>query len=323
MPRLILHIGGGKTGSSFLQHCFASKAEALREAGVLYPHADSAPAAVAGAVTSGNGVELARFLSSETASSEHSTLDSLADVLSSADAKDVLFSCENMQAFRPRNLEILAARAGASGYELAVVYYVRSVVGRAYSAYVQRVKRHLERREFKQFVRTYQYPCARVATNLSRVLPSTGYLVRNYDHAKSDLFGHFARAALPPAAQAIQIDGRVVNRTLAPPEVAFMLKMNSLLATEAQSAFVGRCIMNSHSKLTPIVVSPEEFEILAEKNAEKIPVLNKFLPAEEQVDMLGPHDAIGDRQSSAMTPTETAIVSVLAELVRGKVPARR
>lgn len=324
LRRLILHIGGGKTGSSFLQHCFASSVEKLRAAGVVYPHAESARDAIAGEATSGNAVDLAVFLTSETASAGSSVLHNLAGVLDEAAGLDVLFSSEGMQSFRPDNLKLVDEAARSRGYELIVVYYVRSAVGRAYSAYVQRVKKHLERRNFKQFLRSYSYPCAQIATYISQVLPASGYLIRNYDYARFNLYAHFAKAVLPAAAQAVQIKDRVVNRTLAPHEVEFMLRMNSLLMSEPQSAFVGRSLMNSHRNLTPIVVTQEEFDIIADANADKIGLLNRFLPMDEQVGILGPNETIGNRPSSTMSPTETAIVSVLAEVVRNicKAPRR-
>lgn len=84
------------------------------------------------------------------------------------------------------------------------------------------------------------------------------------------------------------------------------------------------CI-KAQNNVTPIIVTQKEFEIIARATAADIDLLNTFLPADEQVAILGLNDTIGSRPSSTMTETETAIISVLAEIVRDlrKAPARK
>ena len=88
MRTLFLHIGQGKTGSSFLLAAFAASADALLEAGIRYPaDAGGHERAVSGGITSGNGVLLTEALADE---------ERLAALLADGDGADLAFSREQL-----------------------------------------------------------------------------------------------------------------------------------------------------------------------------------------------------------------------------------
>ena len=55
MSNIILHIGHGKTGTSYIQSILASNIDFLSDAGIRYPENASISQAVLGKITSGNG----------------------------------------------------------------------------------------------------------------------------------------------------------------------------------------------------------------------------------------------------------------------------
>ena len=55
MKKLIVHVGHGKTGSSFLQSIFALNSDRMAQLGILYPEHISNAMARRGHITSGNG----------------------------------------------------------------------------------------------------------------------------------------------------------------------------------------------------------------------------------------------------------------------------
>lgn len=53
--KLWVHVGHGKTGSSFIQSVLATNAPLLKEHGILYPVHDSFESAKKGFISTGNG----------------------------------------------------------------------------------------------------------------------------------------------------------------------------------------------------------------------------------------------------------------------------
>ena len=55
MNKLILHVGHGKTGSSYIQSFLALNKNMLKNNGFIYPEPNDIQKAIIGHVTSGNG----------------------------------------------------------------------------------------------------------------------------------------------------------------------------------------------------------------------------------------------------------------------------
>ena len=61
MKNVIIHVGHGKTGSSFLQSVFAMNYQKMKEVGICYPEHTSNKIAIEGKITNGNGIFLGRM----------------------------------------------------------------------------------------------------------------------------------------------------------------------------------------------------------------------------------------------------------------------
>ena len=315
--RLILHIGGGKTGSSYLQHCFALRRAELEAAGVVYPGHDGSGRAALGAPTSGNGVALARFLRGDH-DEPGAVLQALDGALAEAGARDVLLSSEFFEAFREDRFASVATSAERHGFRVELVYYVRSVAGQALSAYRQRVKRHLETRDFTQWlVETYRFRKGDIAAKLERVLPRSALRVHNFDAVRGDLYTHFAEVALNAEAARIVVPPAAVNRSLTDAEVALMRHLNGLLDEPAQGAFVGHALIAAPAcGETGTCISREQFELLRELASGQMEQVNRLLPEAEAIDVLGPADRMRENPSEALSDNERMLATVLAALVR-------
>lgn len=127
---LYLHIGHGKTGSSYLQSCFAASHDDLRRQDIAYPMIETMRKAAGGVALTGNGALLRLAVNDKNAH-----WPSLGNVL---------FSRENMymwladEEFRPRFLAHLHQR----GIDrLSVLLFIRDPVSHLISLYQQAVKR--------------------------------------------------------------------------------------------------------------------------------------------------------------------------------------
>lgn len=321
VPRLILHIGGGKTGSSYLQYCFATHRDALARLGVHYPDDATLAQARDAIPTSGNGVTLGRLLASDVADARdniHALIERalIETAPQAADRPDILISSENMQAMRGTNLACVRDAAAARDYGLLVVYYLRSVAGRAYSSHVQRVKRHLDTRGMDEIAFLWRDPASGVIRILEQTLTAEQFAIRNFDCARGDLFAHFARTALPPGCTSIPVDGRLINPSLTPSQIAYMRELNRYLSTDEQGYFAGQALMEDGGAPMPIVISEQQRRLFAGLSEVDLALLNRHLPADEQVDIIGPGERIGVPDLHPLTDADRHSIRLLAALIR-------
>lgn len=234
---LFLHIGQGKTGSSYLQSCAARSRATLAAAGYDYLWHDSLGPARRGAVTSGN----ARFLS-------RALMGRLADwipprmtearlrraeghvVLSSEGLINVLLS----PGARERLLR-LAARAGFG--RIAVLLFIRDPFEHLASQHQQGIKREGRTAEINASARVFGAPMQ--AASLVRLYgdaPGLALTVLNYSRRRGALVEAFeAWLGLPP--ETLNPPPRkVVNRTLTLAELEVQRLLNERLGPSARLA---------------------------------------------------------------------------------------
>src|SRR4051794_33456059 len=146
MPTLFLHAGAPKTGTSFLQVLFARYAEDLELAGIIYPRGHRFDDAKAGKITSGNGVEMAKYILPRLPHDipdKAAFLERFRSQLANARGKNVLYSSEYLT-FEGKRAKDIADTARDAGYAVRVIYFVRSLAPAALSAYSQLLKRNGE-----------------------------------------------------------------------------------------------------------------------------------------------------------------------------------
>jgi hypothetical protein len=142
--RLNVHVGHGKTGSSFLQSWWACNADLLRSRhGIAYPlvaplSGRSEAEGALGRFSMGNGFILEEVLA---APDPPALLRQLAAGL--PPCGQLLFSCERFVRSLPDHLSRLEGIAQAAGFEgLRLLLFVRDPLEHAHSLYAEMVKAH-------------------------------------------------------------------------------------------------------------------------------------------------------------------------------------
>lgn len=212
---LRVHVGHGKTGSSYLQSALAASRGVLTQAGIDYPIAeDRAELARKGAITSGN----LRYVPG-----------ALAGLLQGAAADHVLISSESLFPALARQLASFCAEAEAAmpGVALEVLLYIRDPLDHAVSSYHQEVKRGGYTGSLSDVLADYMMP-AKVGQFLRQVRDSGAVVtVRNYSrHSKALLPTLEEWIGLPPGAL-VPPPLEQINRSLTLAEIALQKAFNA------------------------------------------------------------------------------------------------
>lgn len=287
---LSVHVGHGKTGSSFLQAWLACNAEVLqREHGILYPL--QAPCsgqcdqeAAQGRFSMGNGFVLEEILA---APQPQLLLRQLAAGLP-ADGQ-LLFSCERFIRSLTPQLEWLQTLALAAGLEgVRLLLFVRDPLEHAHSLYAEMVKAHGFTGSVEAWLELYNLHQA-VATFLSTVqgVGATQLTVFNYSLAPGALRQQLAAwLGLPlhadqPAGALQEPPVAQVNRSLDAAELEALLVLNRLLGAAAQP--LGRGLVNGLPQwpVRRVLAGPEAQQAFLERLAPPVAAINALLPPDQ------------------------------------------
>lgn len=215
MAELYLHVGHGKTGSSFAQSSFALSHKSLEEKGIYYPPFNSFELARQGKITSGNGALLYNIDKLEIGNHKKIFL-----------SNEVLFH-DILEGKLDRSLELLANGL----YEkVHVILFIRDLVDHAESSYQQVIKRGGATVSVEDFFAHYSQPKL-VAELLERFshYPNFEVTVKNYSSCRNGLLTVFSEwlgvedevFSNPPVRQ--------VNRSMTRPELRFQKSVNEIL----------------------------------------------------------------------------------------------
>lgn len=247
-PVLCVHIGHGKTGSSFLQSAFAHSVESLEAAGVDYPINWKLRRSAKGGISSGNAAGLIHFLDG---------VDK--DTAKIPPARDgfrvTLVSGETVfpRLEQRKVVEDLRDGARAAGYaKVRLLMFIRDPISHCASSFQQAIKRGGATGEIDESAAKFAY-----VNRVEAVLDAcegqedVELVVRNYSRVKRDLLGVTAewlgvtRDALSLPAMA------VVNRSLTRGELAFQRAVNQILGES------GDVLADALCELLPDVKSDE------------------------------------------------------------------
>lgn len=290
---LALHVGHGKTGSSFLQAWLACNRERLQQAGIHYPLVSASGRrerrAQRGLFSMGNGFVLEEL---EQGPEPVQALAALAAQLPPGGT--LLISDERLMKRLVGRLGELAELAAAAGFaELRFLLLVRDPLEQACSLYLQMVKAHgyagslsdwLAITNLHEHVLGFlqqqvalaasgPIPCQLTATNYSRCRSELLPLLRGW-------------LALPPASAGWPLPPRQrVNRSLSAGELALMRWLNRRLG--AHTGGLGRALV----RLRPQAASAEPqasaaaLAAFAERLRQPVAAINQLLPAAQQLQL--------------------------------------
>ncbi|GAB5376546.1 MAG: hypothetical protein AcusKO_30080 [Acuticoccus sp.] len=212
---VLLHIGHGKTGSSYLQALLASSVEILAAHGIAYPiDAEIAHKARSGAITSGN----------LPAGPGH--FSRLLRTGWEGPTQRLLISGEAYFARLDANGVLVRIREQVPDATVRVLLYVRDPLDHAASFYQQSIKRGGYTESFSAFLDTYNVP-RRVAQMIAFVEGEGGSIaVRNYSRFRDDLKGSLEAWLGLPHGVLREPQSTSVNRSMTRAELAFQAAFN-------------------------------------------------------------------------------------------------
>ncbi len=267
---LIIHAGGGKTGSSALQSVLAETSARLAEVGISYVNAP--PTQSPYAITSGNGTALYDLVATPRWNKEG------ADLIDNYFGSFAIAICSNeflgsMSADEWRRLLKTAAELDIA---VRVVFFVRSAGSYLASCYNQDVKRGVHD-TFDEYLIGATWHHLDALRTLDEVIPAECLKVLNYEACVRDVAGAFAAAIeeLAPARGILhEVPRRKVNRSLDPVEIAMVRLVNRKLGGSAGEALSDRLIYESPEKQGGTSLDPEQADIVAAKYADGTSWLN-------------------------------------------------
>jgi hypothetical protein len=267
---IILHIGHGKTGSSYIQSSLALSVGPLREAGVEYPEVKPFARAQRGGISSGNLGFDKDFVRTVTEVARRH-----------ANASRLLFSSEFLFRWMLKDGETLATLQ--KSFDVTVVLFTREFLAHAISAYGQKVKRRGCTTSLGENLAVDPHPHAvlRVleAVERSGCRAATFNYSRHSDHLL-DIFAGAVGVALdtlvlPPVAR--------VNRSLDETELALARCFNAVLG-KSSSELVADALCEKlplHPTGTPRI-SRQDYQAYRERVAPIEAMINPFLPPSER-----------------------------------------
>ncbi len=227
-PQVTLHVGHGKTGSSFLQSSLALSRRALSAKGITYAEHASFSAARSGKITSGN-VDPFGFA------------QDILSATSGVSAGHFLFSSEHMFLRLMDQPEALQAMTDC--LDVRVILFIRDPFEHCLSAYGQNIKRDGFTGEIGDYLGSYRFP--ELVSAFLHLLNTYGasVTVRNYTRHKSDLLTVFA-AMLAPGLDLTPPPVEIVNRSLTRAEMQIQRRFNKELG-RGSSRFVSDALCNA------------------------------------------------------------------------------
>jgi len=296
-PRLILHMGHPKTGSSALQSAFALSTEALRREGIVYPKPVPDAAARAGRITSGN-FNPARVVDRfDTA------------VARNPSAGKILFSneaCFRIYLADPAPLVTLQAR----GVGIDAILFLRDPLTLAVSIYGQMLKRGGGTAEFDRFLARFDF-LAQVERFLGSMREAgVRTTLRNYSRCTDRILPVTEEVLGVPAGTLTPAPVERINRSLTRAEMDLMRRLNAALPA-GQAAQVADALCDDLPFIAAEMptLSRPAYEAFATRIAPLLDRLNAQLPEAEHYRM-EPYDARFEAASAppALSEAQQAVV---------------
>lgn len=271
---IYLHVGHGKTGSSFLQSCFAMSEDALQAANIHYPDlTNSFAAARAGLITAGN---------------IHSGKTPLHDVIEKLDGclpaeQAILFSHEELFAYMNSPVAKPVLDLVAAGqYDLQIICFIRNPLDHAVSLYQQTVKRSGNIKTFAEFLNNYRVP--EEVLRFVRTMSAAGARTTIYNYSRhKETLPDILETWLDLSRGTLEKPNKlVVNRSVTNGELALQIEFNKLLGSRA-SAVISDPLCNNlpDIKSENPAITREDLGNFLLRMAEMITKTNDVLPGSE------------------------------------------
>jgi hypothetical protein len=278
-PKLVLHIGHGKTGTSFLQSLLSLNTETLKSNGIHYPEHPSLNAARQGRISSGNG--------SLILTKDFELDPNLTTLLSNENLFHDLAIDDNL------NRLVLDRNC-----HLEVICYTRNVFEMLISTWGQMVKRGGYTKSFEEYLSSRDPHHQKLLWWLDAA-DKYGFklTIRNYSNYKTtiadrffrDIFGNDDVSFIP-----VKPLNEIVNRSLTLTEYEIQRMSNLYIANSSQ--FISDVLVNE----LPLIkaenprISRELYESISNRMAPIIARLNERIHSSEAVVLEAPESLVDE-----------------------------
>ena len=259
MKRLIVHVGHGKTGSSFLQSIFALNSERMAKLGIFYPQHYSISEARKGFVTSGNGSTL---LETDRFYTAHPT---------------ILISSELLFRELAEKQEYVAKLSKL--YDVEIIIYLRDVIDHRVSQWGQHIKRGGGYIDLNTFLLTNKYDVLDWVLKWIEMSNEIGFTLtlKNYTKCKNKLAQDFFNGVLkvPSLAEDLIIPGKLINRSLSLSELEVQRVLNAAFGNSS-SRYVSDFLCNNFPdvKAWMPTINEHAYEKILSENIASLDAIN-------------------------------------------------
>lgn len=264
MRTLYLHIGHGKTGSSYIQSALAGSVEALGNLGIEYPPHQGIEAAAHGSVSSGNGRNLL---------TEGFRLYGERTLLSGEQLFGLMATGENRG-------KIDKALAGLGAEQIKVLLFIRDPVSNCCSSYQQSVKRNGNTREISKAMRSFSRP--EQVNKVLNYLDGQGAetTVFNYSRERDRLIECLEKWLDVPVGSISRPPVGVINRSMTRSEIVFQKHLNRAFKGAKCGHIFSERLCDELPYIIPDDMRPsiEEQEALWDRLADTISWVNARIP---------------------------------------------
>jgi hypothetical protein len=238
MKTLYLHVGHGKTGSSFIQSTLVNSTKSLSALGIYYPLPQNADAAALGKTSTGNGWYIIN--------------DTFRDLNLNEVDDSILLSSEFLFGFILNNDGVRKINEFVDHYHVRsvkILLFIRDPIEHISSSYSQMIKSEGYARDIDEFAINFDMP-KEVVRFLDVVSGIRGVelTVRNYSRVKDSLILCFSRWLNVDSAVFVTPRLERVNRSLTAGELVFQKALNAVLGADANLLALALCDELPHIK---------------------------------------------------------------------------
>lgn len=206
MKELIIHVGHGKTATSYVQSALAISTDLLLESGIDYPlQPEHLEKAKRGTLTRGN------MIASD-------PLDAL-----KTNSDKLLISSETFFKQLSDNSLVETIQSHYPNTKVTILLLVRNPIANAASSYLQAVQKGFETRVFGKYLKSFNRPVQvyQLITNCR----AAGFelKIENYSIVGTDILSQFSKWLEVP--QLVQPDHSIVNRSITTSEAKLLTSM--------------------------------------------------------------------------------------------------
>ena len=311
MQEIILHIGHGKTGTSYLQSCLALNRQKLLDIGIDYPEDLSFKNAKKGRITSGNPSQFFK---------NHLNIESLTD------KEIILFSNEGFY----ETLNHLRSETKLKSFnhlkffkkysnKLKVILYTRNLFSHFFSIWAQQVKRSSLVSGIDTFLKNRPSSDCFLISDWLNLQKKFGFklIIKNYSYHKSNLLNVFLEDVAGEKAKNMNFtlpENRVVNRSLTFSEYEIQRICNFLNMSEKP---LSDFLVNQLPNIKPMEIrcSLESYNIVKDANIEIINRINNQINKNESIKIESPEEVVYKENQLQNPPLTEDQIKIIASYI--------